>query len=68
MYKSIEHANKLNNNQLVLTRCPDWCDEGYQVARWNGSEFYYDSDPNGTFNEHVIAFLPLDEDGKPCKL
>lgn len=66
MYKSKKETSKLRHNQLVICRCPNWCDEGYQIARWNGKEFEYNSDPNGTFNDYVIAFLPLNEDGEPC--
>ena len=68
MYKEIKKAKKLRCEQMVVCRCPDWCSIGYQVAKWNGDEFYCDDDPNGIFNDYVIAFLPLDEDGEPCAL
>lgn len=68
MYEGLNKASKLKTNQMVICRCPNWCDEGYQIARWNGEEFEYDSDPNGTFNKYVIAFLPLNEDGEPSAL
>jgi len=35
MYKGIKEAKKLNYNQMVICRCPDWNDEGYQIATWN---------------------------------
>ena len=50
---------------MVLCRCPYWCDSGYQIAKWNGEIFEYDEDPNGGFNDEVIAFMPLTEDGEP---
>lgn len=65
MYKSISEAINLRYGQLCLCRCPNWCDEGYQVAKWTGSEFEYDADPNGSFNNYVIAFMPLDDEGRP---
>lgn len=68
MYYGLNKSASLKRNQLVICRCPNWCDEGYQVAKWNGSEFEYDSDPNGTFNEYVIAFMPLNSDGIPVFL
>ena len=68
MYKGLEQAKKLKYNQMVICRCPNWCSLGYQVAYWNGEMFEYDDDPNGGFNDHVIAFMPLDEDGEPCAL
>ncbi len=68
MYQSIEYAKKLKIEQLVLCRCPNWCSTGYQVARWNGSEFYYEDDPNGSFHDHVIAFIPLNNEGEPKKI
>jgi hypothetical protein len=56
---------KPKDGQLCLCRCPDWCHEGYQVANFEDDKFSYDSDPNGTFNNYVIAWLPLNEDGLP---
>lgn len=64
MYKGIEEASKLKRYQMVICRCPSWNDEGYQVAYWNGTEFEYSNQPNEMFNENVIAFLPIDEDGE----
>lgn len=65
MYKSLGESVNLKPEQLCLCRCPHWCEEGYQVATWNGSEFEYSADPNGSFNDHVIAFMPLDDEGCP---
>lgn len=65
MYKGKSEAYKLNRGQMVICRCPDWCNEGYQVAEWNGEEFEYDAQPNGAFDSTVVAFLPIDEDGEP---
>jgi hypothetical protein len=41
MYKGIDEAKKLNYDQLVICRCPEWNDEGYQIATWNGEEFEF---------------------------
>ena len=53
---------------MVLCRCPNWCESQYQIAYWNGKEFYYDDQPNDWFHENVIAFLPLDGGGLPIKI
>lgn len=68
MYESRDRAKLLTKNQMCICRCPDWCYEGYQIGTWNGEAFEYDADPNGGFDQHVIAFLPLNKDGKPTKL
>jgi len=67
-YYEVGKANKLSYNQMVIARCPNWCDTGYQVCKWNGQEFYYDDQSNDMFNEDVIAFMPLNNDGEPCRL
>lgn len=64
-YKLPSEANKLKAGTLAICRCPEWCDECYQVAMWNGKSFEYDADPNGSFNDYVIGFLPLNENGYP---
>jgi hypothetical protein len=61
MYYGIE--KKPTNGQLVICRCPNWNEEGYQIATFNGSEFEYNAMPNDMFNENVIAWSPLNEDG-----
>jgi len=68
MYYRKEESKRLKYNQMVICRCPNWCDEGYQVGRWNGKEFTYEADPNGWFDRDVIAFMPLNEDGEPTRL
>lgn len=68
MFEGLNKTSKLKRDQLVICRCPNWCNEGYQIATWNGEAFEYDADPNGSFNDYVIAFLPLNEDGEPCSL
>lgn len=37
----------------VLCYCPEWIETEYQVATWNGDEFYYTEQSNGSFSEHV---------------
>jgi len=41
---------------IVLCYCPDWSDIGYQVAKWNGKEFYYEDQPNETFGSYVVSW------------
>jgi len=50
-------------NRALLCFCEGWCDTGYQVAKWNGKEFYYDEMPNELFNKMVtdwVIFLEAD--------
>ena len=68
MYLNTTLTYKLSYNQLVIVYCPEWCDTGFVIAQWKGSTFESETDYNGTFNEYVESFLPLDEDGCPCKL
>ena len=63
MYKG--RNKKPEKGQLCICRCPEWCDEGYQIATYDGEGFDYDNAPNGSFNEYVIAWLALNEDGEP---
>ena len=48
-----------NESQLVICRCPEWNDEGYQVAIFENNEFQYTDQQNDMFNDLVIAWLPL---------
>ena len=45
----------------VICYCPDWNDSEYQVAIFNGNEFYYDEQPNEMFDEHVQKWALLME-------
>lgn len=63
MYRSITQQPR--NGQLCLCRCPQWNDEGYQVARYEDGEFGYNDQPNHAFNLCVIAWLPLNHNGEP---
>jgi len=65
MYEDREESKNLKHGQLVLCKCPEWNEEGYQVATWNGSEFEYSGQPNDMFNDLVVGFIKLDEDGEP---
>jgi len=68
MFYGKERAKELDYDQLVVCRCPNWCSSGYQVARWNGEEFYFDEQPNDMFHRDVVAFMILSEDGYVLKL
>lgn len=37
----------------VLCFCPEWNESGYQVAKWSGTQFYYESQPNELFDGYV---------------
>lgn len=67
--KGISYAGKKVKtpikDQLCLCKCPNWCSEGIQVARYDGSEFDYEDSPNHMFDDNVIGWLPLDENGIP---
>jgi hypothetical protein len=49
---------------MIICRCPNWCDSGYQIAKFEDGIFCYDDQPNDAFDENVIAWTPLDEDGE----
>lgn len=49
---------------LIICHCPNWCDSGYQIAKFEDGIFCYDDQPNDAFDENVIAWIPLDEDGE----
>ncbi len=42
--------------RVILCYCPDWCDESYQIARWDGKKFEYDSQPNNDFDKYVQSW------------
>ena len=63
MYKG--RREKPKTGQLCICRCPDWCEEGYQIATFDGEKFDYDAATNSFFDENVIAWLALNEDGEP---
>lgn len=51
--------------QLCLCRCPDYCEEGYVVATFDGMVFDTLGSPNDALNEHVIGWIALTENGIP---
>ena len=47
----------------LLCFCPEWCELGYQAAKWSGTQFYYDEQPNELFDGYVTdwaIFLEAD--------
>ena len=56
---------KLEEGQMALCFCPEWCEIGYQVAIWDGKKFDYPDASNDNFDACVEGYLPLNEDGKP---
>jgi hypothetical protein len=65
MYHSVRIRPK--EGQLCLCRCPEWNEEGYQVAVYEDGEFGYNSQPNRLFHKYVIGWMALDEEGEPIK-
>jgi len=39
-----------------LCYCPEWNEEGYQVAVWKGKEFTYGGQPNEMFDGLVLSW------------
>ena len=56
-----EKLRELKRGDLCLCVCPDWNEEGYQVAVWKGDKFEYSSMPNDMFNEHVVDFELIED-------
>jgi len=44
---------------VLIAECPEWCDEGFQICKWNGREFYYDAQPNDMFHKLVVGWKIL---------
>ena len=49
----------LEKDQVVVVKCPEWCEAGFQVASWNGVEFEYADQPNDKFHGNVVSFAFL---------
>lgn len=66
MYRSEIDTDNLKDGQLVICKCPEWNDEGFQIATWNKriQEFEYCGQPNDMFHDTVTHFACLDEDGE----
>ncbi len=66
MYVGLERAKELNNRQMVICRCVDWNEEGYQIAQWDkhDKQFWFSGQPNDDFHKCITAFAKLNEDGK----
>ena len=60
-YINLKYKHILELNQLVLCVCPNWNYEGFQVAKWNGKEFEYSSQPNSMFNDSVQGFYLIEK-------
>ena len=49
-------------NRLLIAKCPQWSDTGYQICEYTGAEFYYTDQPNDNFNSTVVRWALLPED------
>jgi len=52
----VESKIKPQVGRLVLCYCPEWNEEGYQVAVWKGKEFTYGGQPNEMFDGLVLSW------------
>jgi len=53
---SVKNTTKPPKNRPLIAHCPQWSDSSYQICTWDGKSFSYDEDPNGSFEEYVIAW------------
>ncbi len=55
-------TEKPKKAQLCLCYCPEWCDSGYQVAKYNShtKKFDYMESPNSNFHNCVIGWMAID--------
>jgi len=50
-------------DRLLIAYCPEWNEEGYQICKWDGAQFYYEGQPSDTFHilvEQWTTFLEAD--------
>ena len=58
---SVDDKLQPKDGQTVVCKCPDWCEEGYQIAKWDGRIFRYESQPNLMFNNYVKKWAEFEE-------
>jgi len=65
MYVGIERKTELEHRQMVICRCQDWNEEGYQIAQYDKHDntIWYSGQPNDGFEDCITAFAKLSEDG-----
>ena len=56
-------SEKPPRNSILLVRCEEWNDEGYQVCYHNGKEFTYSGIPNNMFDNLVTEWIELESLG-----
>jgi len=66
MYVGIERKIELKHRQMVICRCPEWNEEGYQIAQYDATDesIWYTGQQNDNFESCIVAIAKLDEDGK----
>lgn len=68
-YYNLNETSRLKYNDMVIAKCPEWNEEGFQIATWNGKEFEYSGQSNDMFNGLVTGFMPINtENGHPRAL
>jgi hypothetical protein len=53
--------NKPEVDSICLCKTPEWNNEGYQVARFNGKKFDFDGSPNDMLEGCVEGFIVIED-------
>ena len=48
-------------DRLLIVKCLDWNEEGFQICKFNGEHFYYSDQPNDCFDDWVEDWEYLDK-------
>jgi len=48
-------------DRLLIVKCPDWNEEGHQICKFDGRDFYYSGQPNDYFSCYVEDWEYLDK-------
>lgn len=51
------------DGEWYVVYCPDYCESGYQIAKWEDSESYWQSEGFSPVNDYVKAYFttPISE-------
>jgi len=69
MYVGISKKEELDHRQMLICRCPEWNEEGYQIAQYDKhtNEIWYTGQANDDFESCILAFAKLNENGEIIK-
>jgi hypothetical protein len=45
--------------EICVVKCPEYCSYGYQIAKWNGSD--WENDMCETITEYVVGWVIITE-------